>query len=318
VPVEEGSQPSVGVVICVYTEDRWADILAAVQSVRQQEYDGRFDVIVVVDHNDRLLQRAGREFGDARVVPSQGAKGLAGGRNTGIAAANADIVAFLDDDATAEPGWLVELAGPYADPDVIATGGSILARWPGPRPRWFPPEFDWVVGCSYRGLPEDVAEVRNVIGASMSFRANVFEKAGGFTEALGRVGTLPLGCEETEMCIRARQAISGAKVIHVPDAKVHHRVSVDRLALRYFLHRCWSEGLSKGAVAALAGSDAALSTERRYSTRTLPAGVVRGLLDGARGDGFGVARAAMIVAGFVVTVAGYTKVAWRGRRPARP
>jgi GT2 family glycosyltransferase len=314
VSAEEGSQPSVAVVICVYTEDRWDDIVDAVESVRVQVYDGRFDLIVVVDHNDRLLRRARDAFGDALVVASEGAKGLAGGRNTGISVANADIVVFLDDDATAAPGWLLELVKPYADPDVIATGGSILARWPGPRPRWFPPEFDWVVGCSYRGLPEAVAEVRNVIGASMSFRANAFEKAGTFTEALGRVGTLPLGCEETEMCIRARQAIRGAKVIHVPEAKVRHRVSADRVAVRYYLHRCWSEGLSKGAVAALAGAEAALSTERRYTSRTLPAGVVRGIGEGVRGDAYGLARAAMIVVGLTVTVAGYAKVAWLGRR----
>ena len=75
-------------------------------------------------------------------------------------------------------------------------------RWPERRPRWLPPEFDWVVGCSYRGLPETVSVVRNPIGASMSLRTSLALEAGGFDDAVGRVGTSPRGCEETELAIR--------------------------------------------------------------------------------------------------------------------
>jgi glycosyltransferase involved in cell wall biosynthesis len=313
VPIEEVDVPSVAVVICVYTERRWDDIVGAVESVDIQAYPGRVQTVVIVDHNDALLERCRQTFNGAMVAPSEGTKGLAGARNTGAAATDADIVVFLDDDAAAEPGWLAALVEPYGDPDVIGTGGTILARWPGVRPAWFPEEFDWVVGCSYRGLPETRAEVRNMIGASMSLRAAVFDKAGPFTESLGRVDTLPLGCEETEMCIRARAVIPGAKVIHVPESKVRHRVSADRVSPRYFFRRCWSEGISKGWVAKLAGAEAALATERTYSTRTLPTGVVMGVVATARGDRFGVVRSFFIISGFVVTVAGYISVARRRR-----
>src|SRR3977135_1625831 len=48
---------------------------------------------------------------------------LAKSRNIGIAASAGDIVAFIDDDATAEPNWLCELEPAYADPNVCAAGG---------------------------------------------------------------------------------------------------------------------------------------------------------------------------------------------------
>jgi glycosyltransferase involved in cell wall biosynthesis len=301
----ERDWPSATVVICVYTERRWDDIVAAVESVLGQDYPGEVEVLLVVDHNDLLLERLRREVAGVRVIESTGTKGLAGGRNSGIADARGEVVVFLDDDAYGEPGWLQALIAPYRDASVISTGGLIVPHWPAERPRWFPPEFDWVVGCSYRGLPTQVTEVRNVIGANMSFRATALQEAGAFSEGLGRVGTLPLGCEETEICIRARRRLPAARILHVPEAVVHHRVTDDRLTTRYFFHRCWSEGLSKGAVAELAGSEAALATERRYSTRTLPAGCLRGIGALMAGDVYGPVRAAMIIAGLFTTAAGY-------------
>lgn len=297
--------PSLSVIICAYTERRYYEILAAAKSVWAQDYPGPVELVVVVDHNELLLKRLSRELTQAKVIESAGSKGLAGGRNTGISNASGSVVVFLDDDAYADQHWLCCLVAPYTDPAVIATGGWIIPYWPDRRPRWFPEEFDWVLGCSYRGLPKVVSEVRNVIGASMSFRAEAFRVAGLFSEGLGRVGTLPLGCEETEICIRARRHIAGARILHVPGAVAYHRVSADRLSPTYFFHRCWSEGLSKGAVAHLVGSSEALASERRYCSRTLPSGVLKGIAAVAKGDAYGPVRAAMIVAGLVVTVAGY-------------
>lgn len=115
-------------------------------------------------------------------------RGLSGARNSGVAVATGAIVAFLDDDAVAEPDWLERLAAHYADPNVIGVGGSVKTDWLHGRPRCFPREFDWVVGCSYRGLPEATSRVRNPIGANMSFRAEVLHRTGGFTSGRDRQG----------------------------------------------------------------------------------------------------------------------------------
>ena len=222
-------RPTVSVVVCAYTERRWGLLLLAVESVRAQ--DPKPDrCIVVVDHNDLLLRRARAALpADVEVIANEATPGLSGARNTAIAHATTEVIAFLDDDAAAEPQWLATLLGHYASPTVVGVGGVAEAVWPEhKRPRWFPPEFDWVVGCSYIGLPQAVAPVRNPIGCSMSLRSASVAAVGGFDAAMGRVGTVPLGCEETELAVRIRQNVAGAQFLHVPGARVRHHVSPER------------------------------------------------------------------------------------------
>jgi hypothetical protein len=120
------------------------------------------------------------------------------------------------------------------------------------------------------------------------------------------VGSWPLGCEETELCIRARRLSPESRIVYEPSARVLHRVSRERLRWRYFGARCYSEGLSKAVVARHAGSRAGLASERTYVTRTLPRGVARGLADATlRGDPAGLGRAGAIVAGLGITTLGY-------------
>jgi GT2 family glycosyltransferase len=262
--------------------------------------------IVVIDHNEQLLRRARCSLpDDVEVLASTDRQGLSGARNTGVLAARGDVVAFLDDDAEADPGWLEELLVQYDRPWVVGAGGRALAVWPGKRPWWLPTEFDWVVGCSYTGLPAMVAPVRNLIGAAMSFRRAVFDQLGSFDTEMGRLGVLPLGCEETEFAIRVRRSIGGAELVHVPEAVVRHHIEPERRRIGYFLRRCYSEGISKAAVARREGAGAALSTERSYVLSTLPQGVLRGLREGLAGDLGGFARSGMILVGLLVTTTGY-------------
>ncbi|WP_200210968.1 glycosyltransferase [Micromonospora coerulea] len=295
---------TVTVVICVYTERRWPQIVRAVRSVLAQDVPAA-QVVVVVDHNPALLERVRATFPELTIVPSTGPRGLSAARNTGLAQASGEIVAFLDDDAEAEPDWLARLLPHYRDERVLAVGGHAVPAWEEERPRWLPAEFDWVVGCSFTGQPTEVAPVRNVIGCNMSFRRSVLDRTAGFDPALGRVGRTPVGCEETELCIRIRQLEPDGVVLYEPAARVRHRVTVDRATWRYFRQRCFSEGRSKAVVARLVGSDAGLATERTYTRRTLPAGVRRGLRQVRGGDRAGLLRSGAIVAGLLVTAAGY-------------
>jgi hypothetical protein len=89
---------------------------------------------------------------------------------------------------------------------------------------------------------------------------------------------------------------------------VHHRVPAQRATWRYFRSRCYSEGLSKAQVSDRVGAGEGLATERGYATRTLPAGVVRGLADAiTRRRPGGLGRAVAIVLGLGITGAGYVR-----------
>lgn len=310
---------TVSVIICTYTAERWADVVRAVESVRAQTLPPA-EIILVVDHNDELAQRSRAAFPGVRVLRNAEARGLSGARNTGIRAAAGDVIAFLDDDAAAGPTWLATMIAHYDDPMVHGVGGSATAVWTGgPRPRWLPAEFDWVVGCSYVGQPTRTAPVRNLVGCNMSFRREVFDRVGGFSSAIGRVGRKPLGCEETELCIRLSQAVPGAKLLHDPAVNVEHRVSPDRREFRYFRARCYHEGLSKAMVARLVGTGSGLAAERSYVSRVLPRGFLLALLHVLLLRPAGAGRAFSIVFGLLATSAGYARgslAAARQRPPA--
>jgi GT2 family glycosyltransferase len=306
--VQDAAEPhalSLSVIICAYTEDRWRDITAAVDSVRRQA--GPADqLILVCDHNLSLLRRAKAAFPGITCVPNTGPRGLAGARNTGVAAATGDVVAFLDDDAIAAPHWSARHVAAYEDPNVIGVGGAVIPAWDsGSSPAWFPEEFLWVVGCSYRGLPPGRSTVRNPIGANMSFRRSIFAAAGAFDPAMGRTGQDGGGCEETEFSIRARETHPGGRIVLEPGAVCFHRVPDERATRRYFRRRCRAEGRSKAVVSQLAGADAGLESERSYVSRVLPLAVVRGLAAAARGEVAGAARAWMIVEGLTLTALSY-------------
>ncbi|MFF3348722.1 glycosyltransferase [Streptomyces sp. NPDC002779] len=314
------SGPGISVVICVYTEDRWEDILAAVASVRAQSRPA-LETLLVVDHNDPLRERLAQEYKEAtdvRVLANAGPRGLSAGRNTGIAASRGEVIAFLDDDAVAERDWLRHFAAAYADPRVMAVGGRTEPIWAsGRRPAWFPEEFDWVVGCTYRGLPVGRVRVRNVLGGNASFRRTAFDAAGGFATGIGRDGDKrPLGCEETELCIRLSRARPDAVLLIDDRAVIHHRVPEARAHFGYFRTRAYAEGLSKALVARSVGADKGLESERRYTTRVLPAGVVRGLRDAVLARPGGAGRAGAIVAGVLTAAGGYVVGSVRARRGA--
>lgn len=298
-------QPPISVVICVYTEKRWHEILEAVESIRQQS-EKSLEVILVVDHNPILRDRLTNALPDVVVVENKQAQGLSGGRNTGISVARGDVVAFLDDDAVADPDWLKYLGDCYEDPAVLAAGGRTMPNWQTRKPKWFPQEFAWTVGASYLGMPLSRAAVRNIMGGNASYRREIFEHVGGFANTIGRsAGKRPMGCEETELCIRIRHFRPDAVLLFETQAVIHHLVPADRCRFTYFTSRCYAEGLSKAAVAASVGAHDALSSERSYTTKTLPRGVARNLGAAIRGDLWGPARAAAIVVGLAATVAGY-------------
>ena len=299
----------ISVVVCAYDMARWSELRETIRSLEQQILEPS-EVVVVVDRNRDLFNRARKALSDVVVVENSLDPGLSGARNSGVAASSGSIVAFLDDDAVASSDWLALLAPYYLELEVAGVGGRAEPVWTTRRPAWFPPEFDWVVGCTHAGIPRYAHEVRNLIGCNMSFRRELLLSLGGF-----RIGPY---CDETELCIRLQQRWPEKKLMYIPQARVFHRVTDDRARFGYFLWRCQFEGGSKAVVSLLAGSRDGLASERHYVRRALPQAVKGGFAQFVSGqDRAGFIRAIVVVLGLGVTTGGYIAGRIAPKRAAR-
>lgn len=319
---------TVRIVIPCYTEERWDLILRVVQSAREQTYS--VGVTLVVDHNYSLEQRLSEQFGEhVTILANKYSQGVSGARNTGAFAADTDLVAFLDDDAVADPRWIENVVSAYeSHPRAAGVGGAVVPLDGLGLAPWFPDEFLWVVGVTPPG--RSMCIVRNVWGSNMLVSRARFTAVGGFRDDFGKVGHISQP-EDTELCIRMT-AESGSDVgwVFVPDAVVAHAVHLERTTWSYFVRRCWLEGTGKFSLAAHTGKGRqSLGEEssfvRTILTQTLLRNLAAGLWGRPVGRGraaeFGQAAAVLVgtaVAGAAYLVAGARRPSRVGARGATP
>jgi GT2 family glycosyltransferase len=179
------------------------------------------------------------------------ALGLSHARNRGVREARAPLVAFLDDDAFAAPGWVAALLrGAEAHPAAGVFAGRVEPITDGPLPPNFLEEIGnyaaWLgaidLGPGDLPLLNQGATYAGPVGANMMFRREALASAGAFDPALGRVGTALISGEEVAVVNAARAA--GFEVWYLGQASVEHLVHRDRLTHRWFLERAYFEGVS--------------------------------------------------------------------------
>jgi len=235
----------VSVVICTYALDRYEDFSEAVESVLEQSYDS-VEAIVVVDGNEAVAERVRTDFADDTVVVHNNAenRGVSYSRTKGAEIATGDVVAFIDDDAVADPDWISELVRVYEDTDALAVGGRMVGLWPAGRPSFLPVEFNWLVGVTYPGFASAGEEVRNTFESNISFRRDVFLGLDGFDPSLGPTAETYSHSEGAEIGVRLQHS-HGCGVIYAPDAVVRHKVFAHRVQLVCLLRRAFEQGVSK-------------------------------------------------------------------------
>jgi glucosyl-dolichyl phosphate glucuronosyltransferase len=293
------------VVVATYNPQRWPFIEAAVESLLSGPDKPRH-VVICVDQNEELYKRIKDTWPQVTATLNTGSPGASGTRNTGAEYADTPFIVFLDDDVSVHEGWLTRLLAPFADPTVVGTGGGVVAVWQAGRPKWFPEEFGWVVGASYRGMPTVRSVVRNVWSENMAVRADVFRAVGGFRIGFGKVGNYSRP-EDTDLCIRMAANVPGASWVYEPDAIAAHHVPVSRTSFSFFLRRTYLEGRGKLEMARLLGRQEKLQNERDYLRRTLPSGIFAGLWAAARhGEISGLLKAGAMVAGVLAAAVGAT------------
>lgn len=283
-------------VIPIHSEKRWSSFIATMDSVRRQD-PAPAAIIVCVDHNLPLLRRVTEQFPQVRVVENSFARGAAGARNSGAHEAETPLLVFLDSDIRARDGWLCHLLEPFADRSVIGCGGLILPNWPAGPPAWFPDEFGWVVGVSYRGQPSVTSPVRNIWSANMAVRREAFDSVNGFRVNFSKVDDSPKS-EDTDFCLRVTKQTHGGVWMFVPAALVEHEVNIERSRFLFFVGRCFSEGKGKIDMAHINLGRRDLEDESKYMRHTTVVGLRRYMSLAIRnGDAAAARQGAAVFAG---------------------
>lgn len=238
--------PKISAIVCTWNNAQ--SLEATLESLARQQLPSVIGYeVIVVDNNStddtaavakRFIARHGERF---RYVQEL-AQGLSFARNRGVAESRAEIVAFIDDDAVAEPTWLAELLSAYEQhPEAACVGGNVALRFPPERkPAWYSHKLDAYL--SGHDLPPLQARSSKdfPIGTNISFRKSVLQQLGGFHPLLGArpLGRIKLQGDETQLCLRMLK--QGMTIRSHPPARVVHAVTPNRLRKEYFL------GLAKG------------------------------------------------------------------------
>ena len=227
------------------------------------------EVIISVDGNAELYKRASAHYAGNKIVKTTQLKesaGVSGARNAGIAIAKGDVIAFMDDDAVAENRWIENLLNAYNEYNAVAVGGKILPIWLGAKPDYLPEELYWLAAITHEGFAEGkIVEVRNTFGPNMSFKKEVFQKAGLFNQNLGfaRKGLTYIQAEEPEFALRMKREL-GKGVVYNPKAIVYHKIPPSKVKVGVLLKRAYYQGYSKALLRRLNISANSVATERSY------------------------------------------------------
>lgn len=222
--------------IVIPTYNRADILLRCLEAVSHLKSDANYEVVVVDNastDNTRELCLAFRETHPAILIryAYECLQGVSHARNRGVEEAQGEIVCFLDDDSPPAPEWLDALLKPFSDPQVGCAGGPSILDYQGhPIPDWL--KGDLKVYLSAYGLPyEEPTQVSEwkffPLSCNLAIRRCLFNSLGYFRTDLDRSGNQVLAAGDTEMIARIHRA--GWKVMYVPDAKVNHLVSPNRL-----------------------------------------------------------------------------------------
>lgn len=228
--------PEVSICICTYR--RPEGLRTLLQSLNELvPATPSFEIIVVDNDASRSGERALTNYRFATIQPSylvEPVKNIARARNRAIAAARADLVAFIDDDEIAEPRWLLELHNVLVNHDADAVFGPVMHRFTSPPPRWLRDLEFWHFQVPKTG--QDISR-RQLRSGNVLFRKCLTrELTHLFDEDLGLSGG-----EDTDFFTRMGKV--GGKQVAAQAAIVHETVPAERMALRWLARRYYRNGI---------------------------------------------------------------------------
>ena len=235
-------------VVAVCTNRTPALAAEALAALAAQVPSGR---ILVVTSGLPATTVAGHRAAAPGPVVEEPLPGLSRARNRALAwagEAEAQAIAFVDDDAIVDPGWWEALVTRWAAADgrVGAIGGPIRPRWPGAAPAWISrPILPALTLLDLGGEDRELdPAVTTVFGANISFAVAPLREAGGFDLAYGHSGRRIFFSEEDQ----AQRALAarGYRVLYAPELGVRHVIPPDRMTRGAFLRRRYAYGRALG------------------------------------------------------------------------
>lgn len=239
---------NVSVIVCTYNRSR---ILGAtIESIVAQAFPQSLAwEILVIDNNStdetrQVVDHFRCRYPERIRYLFEPLQGISYARNTGVREARGEILAFIDDDETADADWLQNLTANLHSGEWAGAGGPVLPRWNGPRPSWLAADSPFTLGPLAAWQPDSGGTQLTAppVGANMAYRKDAFDRYGGFRTDLGRVGLILLHGEDTEFGRRLMDA--GQRLCYEPSAIIHHPVDDARAKKQYFVKWWFNKGRS--------------------------------------------------------------------------
>ena len=237
------------IVICSY--NRASYITGALGSLYAGNANLNDFEVVFVDNNstDNSLQiaidwRAAHPHGNF-MITSETKQGASYARNTGAKLATGEWLCFMDDDAVAFPDFVQNILKHIASyPERVGFGGRIIPKYIPQEPSWMSYYVSSMVGHFH--YSETYTAFKNgkyPLESNMIVRKDVYDKVGGFNEALpGVVGTVRIGGEGKALFYSIMEL--GYTIYYDPSIVVHHIVETKKLTQTYLYNV--ASGMGRG------------------------------------------------------------------------
>jgi glycosyltransferase involved in cell wall biosynthesis len=239
-------RPTISVVVC--THNRAALLAQALDSLIGQTLDRTaYEVIVVnncsTDETPAVVHdyQAKAAYGCIRLL-DEPALGLGYARNRGWQAALGRYVAFMDDDAKAEAGWLERALALFENsrPSPVAVGGQIRPWYVSPKPSWYKDDYEV---RSWGPVARRLGHGESFSGSNMIFSRDILLAVGGFDVEVGMRGERVSLGEETVLFKNIWDHLGDqALFLYAPDMIVYHAVNRQKMTPRYHLSRWFVAG----------------------------------------------------------------------------
>jgi glycosyltransferase involved in cell wall biosynthesis len=240
--------PRISAIICTHNGAKL--LRKALESLARQTLAREDFEIIVVDNassdaTPQVVEEMRREHANL-YYRREDRLGLSWARNTGAEIASSPYLAYLDDDARAEPQWMESLLAAFEAcipaPDCV--GGPVRLDWGGNAPSWLPTRY-WRLYSSLDlgDAGHFLREREYLVGANIAFRRAALLDTGGFDVRLGRLGGMLLSGEESAVLGKLRK--SGRPIFYEPKAAVWHFVQEKRRRRRWLRGRLFWDGASQ-------------------------------------------------------------------------